>query len=99
MIAAGPAMNFVLALVVFVLIFGAIGLPSDAPKIGGVLPGYPAQAAGLKAGDEVVQIDGQAMESWADILRYIQKKRWLGPAFYGAPGREAVEYPGNPECE
>lgn len=71
-IAAGPAMNFVLALVVFVLIFGAIGLPSDAPKIGGVLPGYPAQAAGLKAGDEVVQIDGQAMESWADILRYIQ---------------------------
>ncbi|MGI6364548.1 MAG: RIP metalloprotease RseP [Bacillota bacterium] len=72
-IAAGPAMNFVLALVIFVLIFGVIGgVTLNEPRIGAVLPDMPAEAAGLQAGDEIVRIDSQEMARWTDVQQYIR---------------------------
>ena len=37
-----------------------------------VVPGTPAERAGLRSGDEVISIDGRAMSSWAEILEAIQ---------------------------
>ena len=41
------------------------------PIIGDVSPGYPAALAGIKAGDTIVSIDGNAVSQWADIPKYI----------------------------
>lgn len=72
-IAAGPVMNFALALVIFILIFGVIGgITLNEPRIGDVMPSMPAEAAGLQAGDEVVSIDSQEMALWTDIQKYIR---------------------------
>lgn len=71
-IASGPLMNFVLALIMFVIIFGAIGVYANEPRVGGVISGFPAEQAGLKAGDEIVAIDSDAMESWLEIQQYIR---------------------------
>lgn len=72
-IAAGPVMNFVLALVLFILIFGVIGgVTLKEPRIGDVVPGLPAEAAGMQAGDEIVSIDTHEMAQWADIQNYIR---------------------------
>jgi len=70
-IAAGPIMNFLLALLLFVIIFGAIGVTVNEPRVGTVLPGLPAEQAGLQAGDEIVAIDSQNMESWSELHKYI----------------------------
>jgi regulator of sigma E protease len=48
---------------------GNLIIPS---KIGGIQPGYPAEEAGLKAEDEIVAVDGQAVQSWQELVQHIQ---------------------------
>ena len=75
-IAAGPIMNFILALLLFIIIFGAIGVSwIDQPQVGGVMEGMPAAESGLMAGDEIVAIDSQDMESWTDVQQSIQSSQ------------------------
>ncbi|MEL6344255.1 MAG: RIP metalloprotease RseP [Myxococcota bacterium] len=62
-IAAGPAMNLVLPIVVFTTLFMA-GEPQPAPVVGSLSQGSPAQEAGMQAGDTLVEIDGQAVSTW-----------------------------------
>jgi regulator of sigma E protease len=62
-VAAGPAFNVLLAFVLFLVVF-AVGYPRLQPIVGTVIPGSPAQAAGLTSGDRIVSIDGRAIRSW-----------------------------------
>ena len=55
--AAGAIMNVVSAFLFFILAF-TIGVPFEAPEIGGVDPGSPAWEAGFLPGDRVLSIDG-----------------------------------------
>lgn len=57
-VAAGPAANFVLALLAFYLLF-LVGVRGVAPVIGAVQPGSVAEAAGLEPGQEIVAVDGE----------------------------------------
>lgn len=70
---AGPFMNLVLAVVVFILFYSIQGIPTDAPKLGQLLPDYPAQKAGLQANDRIVSINGKRMFSWNQIVGFVQK--------------------------
>ncbi len=75
-IVAGPAMNFLLAALAFTLLFWAIGVPVNDPadtQIGEVLEGFPAEGAGIRPGDEVLAINGQQVNSWAEMVRIIQE--------------------------
>jgi regulator of sigma E protease len=56
-ILAGPATNFLLAVVLFAILF-LIGGGKATNTVGSVLPGKPAAAIGLKPGDEIVTING-----------------------------------------
>lgn len=67
-ISAGVVMNIVLAGVLFMAVFLAGGLFKPAPVIGGVAPGSPAQKAGLRAGDVVRTINGDAAEVFEDLM-------------------------------
>ena len=68
-ILAGPMFNFLLALVLAIVMTALIG--ATTTKIGGVSPGYPAEAAGLKAGDEITKLDGRRMHIFSDVSLYI----------------------------
>ena len=48
-------------------------LPWDPlpPVIGFILPDYPAEAAGLAAGDKIIAIDGQAIETRTQMTEYL----------------------------
>ena len=63
---AGPVMNYLLAFVLFSGVIIAMGepVPSRETVIGEVNAGFPAEAAGLKSGDRVVKVAGQAVDSW-----------------------------------
>lgn len=64
--AAGPAANFVLAFVVYWLLF-VIGTTSIAPMLGEVPADSPAADARLAAGEEIVSVDGSSTRSWQEV--------------------------------
>ncbi|MGG6432021.1 RIP metalloprotease RseP [Anoxybacillus sp. D401a] len=70
---AGPLMNFILALVIFILIGLLQGYPVDKPVIGELTEDGAARQAGLQQGDVVMSIDGQPMSSWTDVVTIIRK--------------------------
>lgn len=64
---AGPAMNFVLAAVIFSVVFTAVGVPVLEPTIGRVTADSSAAQAGLRPRDQVVAIGGKPIEHWGEI--------------------------------
>jgi regulator of sigma E protease len=70
-VAAGPAANFVLAMVLFAGLFIAVGRPITEPVVGEVLPNEPAARAGLMVKDKIVAIDGQPIRTFEDIQRIV----------------------------
>lgn len=71
-VAAGPAANFLLAIVLLSIILGAFGEPVTSTRISGVLAGSPAQRAGLQVGDRIVGVDGRKITSFEDMSFYVQ---------------------------
>lgn len=70
-IAAGPAVNLILAFVLLLVFFGAIGLETASDRVGTIEKGYPA-AAGLKPGDRLIAVDGRRGEP-ADLSKAIAR--------------------------
>lgn len=46
--------------------------PEVSPVIGEVVSGGAAERAGLLAGDEVIDVDGNALNSWRDLVEMVQ---------------------------
>jgi regulator of sigma E protease len=70
-VAAGPVANFILAIVIFSGIFMIFGMQTLSPRVDQVQPGSPAAAAGFKPGDMVLSIDGEKIDSFADMQRIV----------------------------
>lgn len=66
-VAAGPFANFLLAIAVFWLINVMYGLNGTAPVLANVVNDSPAYRAGLRAGDEVVAVDGVETNIWQQV--------------------------------
>ena len=68
----GPAMNIALAVVVMaaVLMQGAeVPLYQDQPPVvGAVTPGSPAEAVGIRDGDRILTVAGEATDTWEDFF-------------------------------
>lgn len=66
-VAAGPIANFLLTIAIFTYFIYTVGINSTEPVIGEVVSGTPAAAAGLKADDRILTVDGKRMEVFTDI--------------------------------
>ncbi|KUO52288.1 MAG: hypothetical protein APF76_04435 [Desulfitibacter sp. BRH_c19] len=71
-ISAGSLMNFLLAIVLFVLVFSFIGVPANSNIIGDTIAGFPAEQAGLQEGDQLTAIDGEPVNDWVELTQIIQ---------------------------
>lgn len=71
-VAAGPAANFVLALVLLAGLFHFNGKPIVHPQIQEIMAGGAAASSDLKTGDVVLAIDGQGIESVEQIPQLIR---------------------------
>ncbi len=75
-ILSGPLSNLLLAMVTFIFIAAAIGLPDQMEEkaiVGFVEPKSPAFEAGLSAGDEIVEINGMPIRRWEDLGEIIRQ--------------------------
>ena len=70
-VAAGPIANFILAIVVFAGVFYTFGERMTPAIIDSVVAGSAAEAAGFKAGDKILAIDGTAVESFAEVKKIV----------------------------
>jgi regulator of sigma E protease len=71
--AAGPFANFLLALLLYWLMF-MTGVSGLAPVIGRVVEGSVAATAGLRSSDEIISVDGNATDTWQDVnVRLLDK--------------------------
>ncbi len=68
---AGPAINFLFAILIFTVFFLTYGHQVTPPVAGEVVSGSPAAAAGLKAGDTILSIDGQRVSRFEDVGRIV----------------------------
>ncbi|MBI4707396.1 MAG: RIP metalloprotease RseP [Candidatus Omnitrophica bacterium] len=69
----GPLLNYVLGFLCFWLIF-SVGYPALTAKVGTVMDGFGAKAAGVKPGDKVLEIDGEKVVFWEDLQKIVQSK-------------------------
>ena len=63
---AGPAFNFFFAILVYAGLF-LYGLPEARPVLGAPPAGSIAAAAGLRSGDTVRSVDGEAIGTWQEL--------------------------------
>lgn len=90
-IAAGPIFNFLLAFLLALFITGMAGY--DPASVTTVEKGMPAEAAGLKEGDIVTNIDGNHISIGREIGNYFQFNKLSGDPIdvtYKRDGKKAV---------
>lgn len=66
-VAAGPLANFILAIFVFWVINIVYGVNGIAPIVNKVVEDSPAYRAGLREGDEILAVDGEATIIWQQV--------------------------------
>jgi membrane-associated protease RseP (regulator of RpoE activity) len=78
---AGSFLHFLLAWLILILFFAAVGTPEQTTRLGQVLPCIkvssepctsadplsPASKAGLRVGDQIVAISGELITSWSQV--------------------------------
>jgi len=75
---AGPFVNLIFPILLLTVYFVAVGIPypayQDKPvQVAAVPANSPAAAAGLRAGDKVVAIDGEQNPDWEQVEKVLAK--------------------------
>lgn len=70
---AGPMNNFILSIITFAIVGLLLpGVPNNSSEIGAVIEDNPAAQAGMLAGDRIIEIAGEEVSTWNDVLSNIQ---------------------------
>lgn len=74
---AGVIMNFLLGIFSFGLVYSFAGVPRQTKdvKIVEVIPGSPAEAAGLTVGDVIKNVDGKEITSTSEFIDTVETKK------------------------
>ena len=96
-VVAGPMFNFLLTIAVFAVMFGIYGRYVSEPMVAEVRPGSPAAAAGFQPGDRFVSVDGNRMETFADVQRYVSGRAGDSIVFVMLRGGNEIELTATPE--
>lgn len=96
-IVAGPIMNFILAIVLFIIIFMAIGVPVN--KIGGLVEEKPAVQSGLQVEDKIISVDGFEVKSWEQVVDRISSSKGDNIVVAVMRDKERLEFSIIPEID
>jgi len=75
-IVAGPIMNFVLAIILFVSVFAYLGIPApgNTNRIGSLVSGKPAVSSGIQPGDKILAVNDELTPDWTRLTEVIHAK-------------------------
>lgn len=68
---AGPAANYVFAILVFAGVFFFLGKVDFPAVVGEVIKGGAAERAGVLAGDRILKVNGKAVNSFAEVRQEV----------------------------
>lgn len=75
-VVAGPLFNFLFAIIAYWLMF-VIGVSGIKPMLGEIEAGTLAYEAGLRAGQEIIAVDGEKTPTWQSAVEAIVPKMLL----------------------
>ena len=70
-VAAGPIANFLLAIFILTILFRLNGAATVLPIVADILPQSAAAESGFEKGDEVLKIDGEEINDFAQIQAFV----------------------------
>jgi regulator of sigma E protease len=70
-VAAGPAINFIYAIIVMAAIFATQGQAYAPAEVGGLVENGAAAKAGIKIGDKITAINGSSIERFGELQRFV----------------------------
>lgn len=68
---AGPAANYLFAVLVLALLFMTLGQAYTPPVVGAVAPDTAAARVGIEEGDIILSVDGSEIERFEDLTRIV----------------------------
>lgn len=96
-VAAGPAANFLLAMVLFTILFSVVGERIAAPRVENVVAGSPAAAAGFRPGDLITAVNGRPVQEGQEVTRIVVMSANDAVRFTVERGGRPVELTATPE--
>ena len=71
-VAAGPAANFLFAIVALAILFMTYGQPFTPAEVGQVQPGSAAEQGGMRPGDVILKIDRRTVQRFEDVQQTVR---------------------------
>jgi len=73
---AGPFMNIILAVILFIAVFTFMGIPTGSPDpvIGELVAGKPAAGSGITVGDKILAVNNEVVNNWEEMVQLIRKE-------------------------
>jgi regulator of sigma E protease len=95
-VVAGPAANFILAIVLFAGLFMVFGQQTWRPRVGSVEPASAAQAAGFRAGDLILRANGAAMPDFDELQQFVNLRAGVPITFVVQRGGQTLQIAATP---
>jgi regulator of sigma E protease len=89
-VVAGPAANFILAIVLFAGLFMAYGHETVRSRVGEVVPGGVAEAAGMRPGDLILKANGEAVPDFDELQQFVSLRAGVPVTFLVERGGRTV---------
>jgi regulator of sigma E protease len=64
---AGPAFNFLTAIIILAFFFNIYGMPETKPIVSEIMKDSAAEEIGLQKGDEIIELDGNKIKTFEQI--------------------------------
>ncbi len=96
---AGPAINFLFAIILLAGMYSIYGQPVTAPTASAVVAGSAADQAGFQPHDTIVTIDGEKIQRFEDIRRIVSVALDTPLDFEVQRGEEVVSMTATPKKE
>jgi regulator of sigma E protease len=95
---AGPVANFLLAIVLFTLLFSTVGRSVSPFSVAEVQPGSAAAGAGFRAGDKILAANGHVTPGYYDLKAYLAYRYGVNTDFEVRRGSETLHLWATPQA-